>query len=88
MVVLFPECGSGVNVLLFCFFGGFFHPVFQVKHVKMIIRVLLVSFLTCPSKRLGQSSRTLSSLFYLVSVVNCELPHTSAFPSTLSSFWS
>lgn len=68
-VVLFPDGGSGVNVLLLFFFFKYIQR-FQVKHVKMIIRVLLISCLACPSKHLGQSSRILSSLFYLVSVGN------------------
>ena len=67
-VVLFPDSGSGVNVLLLFFFFNI--QGFQVKHVKMIIRVLLIYFLACPSKHLGQSSRIFSSLFYSVSVGN------------------
>lgn len=67
-VVLFPDGGSGVNVLLLFFF--FFNPAFPSQARELIIRVLLISFLACPSKYLGQSSRILSSLFYPVLVGN------------------
>lgn len=41
--------------------------------------------LAWPSKCLGQGRRISSSLFYLVSVVNCKAPYSPAFSSTTPS---
>lgn len=45
-----------------CFFVVVSIQSFQVKRMKMLIRVLLIFFLAYPGRYWGQGSRTLSSV--------------------------